>query len=712
MQQVLQDNKGHLEVVELPEPLPPERGVLVQNRYSLISPGTERAMVKLAEQSLLAKARSRPDLVKQVVGKMKTEGVLETIRKVQTRLGKPVPLGYSCAGRVTVSTSDQFAPGDRVACAGFGYASHAGYVSVPQNLTVKIPEGVSERAAATVTLGAIALQGVRMAEPQLGETVAVIGLGLLGQITTMLLLANGCRVIGIDPVAERAEQTNRHGAHAVTTQTTPGPVAAVVGPAGADVVIITAATKLNGPIELAAAICRDKGRIVVVGDVRTDLPRAPFYTKELELRFARSYGPGRYDAAYEEEGRDYPYGYVRWTEQRNMRAYLELVQAGKVDTDTLITHTLPVEDAVHAYNIVSGKTPEPHLGILLSYPEESQPVHKLLLRAPQPRERGRVRIGFLGAGNFATGVLLPRLKRATADLYTICSHSGISARTAAQQFGFAQVATDPDAVLADSEIDLVFIVTPHQYHAQQVARALEAGKAVFAEKPLAVNRAELELVAQAYRKHPQPLMVGFNRRFAPLAGSMQTFFADRVEPLVMHYRVLAGRIPAESPWQNRDAGGRIVGELCHFIDFCRFMAGAPAVRISAEATPVAGKEHPADNLQAMLKFGDGSIATISYVASADAGPGKEEITVMGAGRTAVLTDFRELVCHDGGRTKTQRTKQDKGHTAEIERVLECLRTGAPMPIPFDELCEVTRLTFAVQDALALGSGIDLLAAHE
>jgi polar amino acid transport system substrate-binding protein len=708
MHQVLQDNKGRLDVVELPEPVAPERGVLVRNSYSLISAGTERAMVTLAEKSLIAKARARPDLTRQIIAKMKTEGVLSTLRKVQARLQKPVPLGYSCAGRVAVSTSEQFTPGDRVACAGFGYASHAGFVSVPQNLTVRIPEGVSERAAATVTLGAVALQGVRVAEPRLGETVAVIGLGLLGQLTTMLLAANGCRVIGFDPAASRVEQAKQNGAEVATTDASLDTALAATAQRGVDIVIVTAATKSNAPIELAAAICRDKGRIVIVGDVMANLPRAPFYQKELELRFARSYGPGRYDTSYEEQGHDYPYGYVRWTEQRNMDAYLALIAQGKVDAEVLITHTFPIEDAIAAYDIVLGKTPQPHLGILLSYSESPTPLAKVTLRAPRTEPRGRVRIGFVGAGNFATGVLLPALKHAGAELHVVCNRTGVTATATARQFGFAQAATDPEEVFGDPSVDLVFIATPHNLHAAQALRALQAHKAVFVEKPLAVTTEELQKLAGAYYQNPQPLMVGFNRRFAPLTLRLMETFAGRTEPLAIHYRVLAGRVPASSPHQDPQTGGRIVGELCHFIDYCRMLAGAPATRLSAEAlTPGGEPPHSPDNLQVMIKFADGSVATISYIAAADTTPGKEEITVMGSQCTAVLADFKSLRRHIGGRERTWTTRQDKGHRDEIKRVLESVKQGHAMPIPFPEVYEATALTFAVHDALATGESIDL-----
>jgi polar amino acid transport system substrate-binding protein len=708
MQQVLQDNKGHLEVAELPEPAAPERGVLVRNSYSLISAGTERAMVTLAEKSLVAKAQARPELARQVIAKMKTEGVLSTFRKVQARLHKPVPLGYSSAGRVTVSTCEQFATGDRVACAGFGYASHAGFVSVPQNLTVRIPEGVSERAAATVTLGAVALQGVRIANPRLGETVAVIGLGLLGQLTTMLLVANGCRVIGFDPAASRAEQARQHGADVVTTDASPEAAMAATAQRGVDAVIITAATKSNAPIELAAAICRDKGCLVIVGDVPANLPRAPFYHKELELRFARSYGPGRYDSFYEEQGHDYPYGYVRWTEQRNMEAYLALIAVGKVDAEALITHTFPIEDALAAYDIVMGKNPQPHLGILLSYPDSPATLSRVTLRTPRTEPRGRVRIGFIGAGNFATGVLLPALRSAKAELQIVCNRTGVTATAAARQFRFAQAATDPEQVFADPGVDLVFIASPHNLHASQAQRALQAQKAVFVEKPLAVTPEELQSVAQTYAQNPQLLMVGFNRRFAPLTHRLMETFAGRTEPIAIHYRILAGRILASSPHQDPATGGRIVGELCHFADYCRMLAGAPATRLSAESLMPAGEiPHSPDNFQVMIKFADGSVATISYIASADATPGKEEITVMGSDRTAVLTDFRSLRSFVRGREREWTAKQDKGHRDEIRLVLESVKQGKPMPIPFSELCETTALTFAVHDALGTGETIDL-----
>jgi polar amino acid transport system substrate-binding protein len=706
MKQVLQDSQGLLEIAELPEPLPPASGVLVQNRFSLISPGTERAMVQMAQQSLLAKARARPDLARQVLDRMKTEGVWQTVRKVKARLGQPVPLGYSCAGVVVASTCPAFSPGQRVACAGFGHASHAGFVSVPQNLTVLVPDAVSDRAAATVTIGAIAMQGVRQADPKLGETVVVIGLGLLGQITTMLLAASGCRVIGYDVSHERVRQAKECGAIHADIDVHPEAALALTGGRGADVVIITAASRQNGPIELAAALCRDRGRIVVVGDVKTDLPRPPFYHKELELRFARSYGPGRYDRHYEEEGHDYPYGYVRWTEQRNMAAYLDLLAQGKVSVERLITHTFPIDEAAQAYNIVAGRTSEPYLGILLSYPEDAPRVGKLVLRKPRAQKRGRLRVGFIGAGQFATGVLLPHLKATGAELVTISSRTGLSARAAAKRYDFSQVAADPELIFSDVAIDLVFVVTPHDEHAALAVAAIAAGKAVFVEKPLAVNRGQLDRVAQAYQEHGHPLMVGFNRRFAPLTERMREHFGSDSHPVAIDYRVLAGALPADSQWQSLATGGRIVGELCHFIDFCRFMAGAPISRVTAEcALSPESRLHPPDNLQVLLKFANGSVATISYVARAHTGAGKEEVTVMGQGRTAVLHDFTSLALHGPRGSTDVRRRQDKGHRDELMRVVECLKAGEPMPIPFEELHEVTRATFAVQDALATGEKI-------
>jgi polar amino acid transport system substrate-binding protein len=576
---------------------------------------------------------------------------------------------------------------------------------VPQNLTVKVPAGVSERAAATVTVGAIALQGVRMADPQLGNTVAVIGLGLLGQITTMLLVANGCRVIGVDLAPDRVALASAHGAYMVLSDAQAEPILAGTGGRGVDTVIITAASRENGPIELAAAICRDRGRVVVVGDVRTDLPRQPFYHKELELRFARSYGPGRYDASYEEQGHDYPYGYVRWTEQRNMEAYLHLVGAGKIDTEALITHTFPIEDAVKAYEIVSGKRPEPHLGILLTYPEEAVPVRRITLRAAGRVPRERVRIGVIGAGEFATGVLFPRLAK-LAELHAICSQHGLSARAAARRFGFAHIVSGPQDVIHDPDTDLVFVLTPHEQHAELVIQSLNAKKAVFVEKPLAVTREELGKVSAAHAMNPQPLMVGFNRRFAPLTRRLRDFLGPRTEPLVIHYRVLAGTLPAQSPWHNADAGGRIVGEVCHFIDYCRFLVGSRITRVFAESLPtLAEQPHPPDNVQVLLKFADGSVSTVSYVARAHAGPGKEEISVMGAGRTAVLSNFQLLECYGPGKRSTFRSSSDKGHTDELKAVVEGVQRGEGMPIPFEESCEVTRCTFAVGESLALGEPV-------
>lgn len=706
MQQVWQDNRGHLKLGEVPVPVLPERGVVVRNRYSLISSGTERSQVDMSRKSLLSKALARPEQVRQVLERVKSEGLLTTLHKVNARLDQPVALGYSCTGVVVESSCDLYGCGQRVACAGIGYASHSEFVAVPQNLVAFVPDSVSDRSAATVTVGAIALQAVRQAEPHIGETVAVVGLGLLGQITVMILAANGCHVVGFDPDPSRTRLALQHGASAASTDTDSSLAAHTVGASGADRVIITAAAKNNGPIELAAALCRDRGRIVLVGDVGANLPRQPFYGKELELRYARSYGPGRYDASYEQRGIDYPAAFVRWTVQRNMSAYLDLVASERVQTEHLISHTFDIGLADKAYDIISGDHAEPHLGILLEYPQQSRIARRIILRAlPSRPPVGRPRLALIGAGAFATGVLLPVLARLDLERSTICSRTGVNAKAAAEKFKFAQATTDANAVMRDPDIDWVLITTPHGLHASLTLAAMRAGKAVFVEKPLATNRSELEVLERQYGETPVPLMVGFNRRFAPLTDQLKRTLQEVSAPLTMHFRVLAGALPESSTWHDPETGGRICGELCHFVDYCSFVAGSRITRVSAMAASRPGSvARPPDNLQVHLAFENSSVATITYVADADPACGKEEFSVMAGGLTAVLDNFRTLEIWRGGRVKRFKSRGDKGHFRQLELTLENLKSGHPMPIPFSELVNVTESTLRVLEALKEAAG--------
>lgn len=719
MKQLLQTAKeGKMFVAEVPVPLPAAGQLLVQNAASLVSAGTERTLVDFAKKNLLQKARSRPDLVAQVKEKIQRDGLLTTLETVQTRLDTPMALGYSSAGTVIAVGAgvSEFAIGDRVACAGFGYAVHAEAITVPANLVTKIPANVSFEDAAFTTLGAIALQGIRQATPQLGDNVAVIGLGLLGQLTVQLLHANGCRVFGIDLDPARvalarelgaAATASRHEAEAAGSHFTHGH--------GFDVVLITADTRSNDPLILAGELARDKGVVVAVGAVGMEVPRKAYYMKELDLRLSRSYGPGRYDPHYEEGGIDYPYGYVRWTENRNMQAFVTLLATGQVNVERLTTHRFAIDEAQTAYQLVSGETKEAYLGILLTYLTTlpATKVVPLTSAAPQPKRAvtGVIRVGMLGAGAYANSVLLPAMqKTAGVELKTLCTASGLTGVHSGNRFGFAQAATDPQALYTDAEIDLVAIATPHHLHAEQVIAALEHGKHVFCEKPLCLSREELAAITSAYTQASNlHLMVGFNRRFAPLAEKLKAFFAPCHEPLLIHYRVNGGYIPLDNWLQDpQRGGGRLIGEVCHFVDFLGYLTGSPPEQVTARALPNQGR-YANDNLALLLTYGNGSIGTITYAANGDKGLGKERVEVFGGGRSAVLEDFRHLTLLHAGKRQTYqlRLKQDKGHMGEWKALIQAIQHNRPSPIAFTEVAATTLTTFAALESLATAAPVTL-----
>jgi predicted dehydrogenase len=598
-------------------------------------------------------------------------------------------------------------PGQRVACAGAKVANHAEFNVVPLRLCAPIPEGLADEEAAFVTVGAIALQGIRTAGVALGESVAVIGLGLIGQLAAQLLRAAGCRVIGIDVEQAKVDLALACGAHraVLRSEGVDEAVAELTQGRGVDAVVICAAADSNDPVELAGKIARDRGRIVAIGAVRMDLPRRPYYDKELSFFQSRAYGPGRYDPAYEEQGHDYPIGYVRWTEERNFGAFLALCASRQVDVRPLISHRFPIAAAEDAYRLLTGERQAPYLGIVLTYPpgEERQQTIQLAphpSKATETRVSGEVRIGVVGAGAFASSVLLPALAaNRQVALKTLVSAKGVSARQLGQRFGFAAASTDFAALCADPAIDAVVIATRHQLHASQIIAALEAGKHVFAEKPLALTLAELERVRRAAEGSGRLLLVDFNRRFSPLAGKLQAFFAGRGgKPLVMLQRVNAGPVPDES-WLHDPAigGGRILGEVCHFVDLFAFLCGSSPVRVEAQA--VRGNAHH-DELVATLGFGDGSVGTIVYSSGGDASFPKERLEVFGSGRVAVLDDYRTLMLSKGGKQKTARSPfKDKGHAGAIEAFVKALREGGPPPIALAALCETTRATLAIQEAV-------------
>jgi polar amino acid transport system substrate-binding protein len=708
MKQVLQSFRtGVLKVYEVPETIAKSGGILVHNAASLISAGTEKMAVDLAQKSLVGKAKERPDLVRQVIGKVKRDGVASTFRAVKARLETPLALGYSCAGIVKEvgRGAEEFQVGDRVACAGMNYASHAETVFVPTNLAVKIPDGVSFDEAAFVTLGAIAMQGVRIAEVKLGEAVAVIGLGLLGQLTVQILKAAGCRVIGVDLDPAKIELARLHGAEAAVLRSddVEGAVDEFTGGYGVDAVVVTAAAETNDPTELAGMIARDRAIISMVGAVQMDVPRKVYYEKELQLRLSRAYGPGRYDALYEEQGIDYPIGYVRWTERRNMQEFLRLIAAGAVRLNRLITHRFEISEAERAYDIITGKDRQAFLGILLTYPtavanDRSSTVVALKPQVTSLRE-GAVHLGVIGAGNFAKSVLLPRLAKASGvNLVGIATATGRNAKTMGGQYGFAFCTTDYRELLLRGNVDTVLIATRHDTHASIAAEALRAGKTVYVEKPLAISQEGLEEVSNAVAQTGGRLMVGFNRRFSSLSAELKQAFADCAEPLAITYRVNAGEVPKESWIQGEEGGGRILGEVCHFLDYLQFLTDAEPVEVFAYSCSAS-----TDTLSIIVKLSDGSVGNINYLATGDRAFPKERIEVYGGGLVAVLDDFRRLEVWRGGRRKaSKRLQQDKGFDRELAAFIEAARTGGEMPIAWRSLALTTLAALRIIGALGSG----------
>lgn len=713
MKQVIQNFKtGELYVDEVPNPSISENMVLVENKFSLISAGTERGTVKVGKASLIGKAKQRPDLVAQVLQNIKKEGLKATIDKVKTKLDSLKALGYSTSGVVVASmdSNSKFKPGDRVACAGQDYASHAEVVAIPQNLVVKIPDNVSFEEASFTTLGAIALQGVRQAEPRLGDKVCVIGLGLLGQLTVQLLKANGCRVFGVDLSKNLIDLAITSGADGAMLRSDSNLNTAIdnfTEGHGFDSVIITAAAPSNDPIELSAVISRKKGKVIVVGAVKMDIPRDPdFYRKELELKMSCSYGPGRYDNAYEEDGHDYPFAYVRYTEQRNMETFLGLISQGTVKLKNLITHTFDIAEAEKAYDIVLGKVEEPHIGILLAYPESE--TKKTSLVSVQSNAVSNVNIGFIGAGSFAQSYLIPYTKREGASLDTVVTTKGITAKNVASKFGFNNASSEAQDILNNTEINTVFIATPHNSHASYTMEALKAGKNVFVEKPLAMNYDELEEVKKVYQESNQKLMVGFNRRFSPIAEKIKSEFVSNREPKVVNIRVNAGFIPKDHWTQNKNiGGGRIIGEMCHFIDLMQYFTDAKPVKVYADSIKTDNQNLTTeDNISITVSFSDGSIGNLLYLGNGDKSLPKELIEVFSGGKVGRIHDFRKGDFHKGNK-QTKLKLDGKGHKQEVEAFLKSLKQSTEAPIPFESIYLTTLTTFKVLDSLVTGLPQDI-----
>jgi len=708
LKQVIQNFKsGELYVGEVPMPSLQEKFVLIENKFSLISAGTERGTVGMGKASLLGKARQRPDLVKQVLASIKKEGLKATFDKVTTKLDSLAALGYSSSGVVIASldSNGEFQPGDRVACAGQNYASHSEIVSVPQNLVMKIPDNVSFQEASFTTLGGIAMQGIRQAEVQLGDNICVIGLGLLGQLACQLLQANGCNVFGIDVSQGMVDLSNEIGSSSALNRNDSNLIPAIENFTkghGFDKVIITAAAPTNDPIILSTEILRKKGQIIIVGAVPMEIPREPdFYRKELELKISTSYGPGRYDVRYEEEGQDYPYGYVRWTEKRNMGAFLGLISNGGIDVKPLITHIFDIDDAEKAYDIVLGKVKERFIGLLLEYPE-NETKKATLVENKITSESKEINVGFIGAGSFAQGYLIPACKE-VASLETVVTSTGINARSVGDKFGFNASSTEPKDVLENQKINTVYIATRHDSHAKYVIEALNAGKHVSVEKPLAMNYKELEQIKEVYEAvGDKALMVGFNRRFAPVSVALKKEFANIGEPLVMNFRVNAGFIPKDHWIQTEVGGGRIVGEMCHFIDLMQYFTDAKPVKVYAECISTDNSQMKSDdNIAIIVKFSDGSVGNLTYVANADKAMAKEHLEIFGASKAGVIDDFRSGVIYKDNKEEKLKLS-GKGQKQEVQEFIKSLKLGKGSPISFESLYLTTLTTFKIQDSLITG----------
>jgi predicted dehydrogenase/threonine dehydrogenase-like Zn-dependent dehydrogenase len=706
---------GEVAVTEVPAPKLLPGCVLVKIAASLVSAGTERASAEFASKNLAQKAKARPDLVREVVNKVRRDGLLSTVATVRSRLDQPAALGYSSAGSV-ISVAEgvnDIKVGDRVACAGAGYAVHAEFACIPRLLLAEIPakSSVSFEEAAFTTVGAVALHGMRVAEVKLGETVAVIGLGLLGQLTVQMLKAAGCRVLGMDIDPSRTQLASELGAEGVSSsaeefadickQWSNG--------RGVDSVLITAETSSSGPVNLAGVIARDRGVVTAVGTVGIDIQRKQYYEKELDFRISRSYGPGRYDTAFEQKGRDYPIGYVRWTETRNMEAFLQLLADEKLNVKALITHRFPVDQARGAYDLITGKAGEPSLGVLILYAGSADESQHIEFETDRRAARaGTVNIGWLGAGAFATDILIPAAKRVSGiGLVGVCTANGTHSRQAAEKFGFRYCTTDEHKIILDPDVNAVVISTRHHLHGAQVLAAMRSGKHVFCEKPLCLTEPELAEIVHAATNTESLLTVGFNRRFAPMARRMKEFLRGIQEPLSLHYRVNAGFITADH-WVNdpEQGGGRILGEVCHFIDFLIFLAESQPVEVHTRSLSDTG-QYSGENVVIAIQFFNGSQGTITYLANGDRSFSKERIEVFGGGAVAVLEDFRclELVRHGRKQTMHSRLRQDKGHRAEWEAFAAAIKAGSESPIAMDDIVATTLTTFGALESKSTGQPI-------
>ena len=707
MKQLLQNVKtGKSTVEDVPVPTPRAGQALVKVEASLVSAGTERMVVEFAEKSLLGKARSRPDLVKQVIDKARREGLVNTAQAAFNRLDQPMALGYSSAGTIIGLGAGMqgFKIGQPVACAGGGYAVHAEYNVVPRNLLTPLPEQVDFESAAFTTLGAIALHGFRLAKPQIGENVAIIGMGLLGLLAAQIATAAGCNVLGIDVDSSRITLASSLGLQAVSREEAVDSSVAFTANRGFDAILICAGTSSNDPIELAGVIARDRARVVATGAVGLTFPRKVYYEKEISFINSRSYGPGRYDLDYEEHGNDYPPGYVRWTEGRNFEAVVDLMAKRQLQVKPLITHRFDIREATQAYEVITGKKNEEFLGVLLTYPGSEWKIESSSIHFPRSKAsiNASVKLGVVGAGLFANSVLLPSIKKAgDIELLGIASSGGLHAQHAGKKFGFQYAASNDEEIINDPNINTVAILTRHDTHAELVVQALQAGKHVFVEKPLAITFEQLQAIEQQLLiTNNQLLLTGFNRRFAPLAEQLKSLVSRLQESKYIHYRINAGAIPLNHWTQDPEiGGGRIIGEGCHFVDFLTFLIGTAPVSVSAHAMPDGGK-YRQDNVSMTFTFPDGSLGIVDYLSNGDKSFPKERVEVFCGGQVAVLDDFVSLQTVKDGKKQETKRAQNKGWVDEWKVFTKAIREGGEPPIPYEQLTGVTKATFAAVESIS------------
>jgi predicted dehydrogenase/threonine dehydrogenase-like Zn-dependent dehydrogenase len=706
MKQIIQDLKdGNTILEEVPAPLVKAGQVLIQTTRTLVSLGTERMLVEFGKANFLQKARQQPDKVKQVLDKVKTDGLKPTMDAVFNKLGQPLPLGYCNVGKVIAVGKGvhEFSVGDRVASNG----AHAEYVSVPQNLVAKVPEGVSDEEAAFTVIGAIGLQGIRLANPTLGETVVVVGLGLIGLMTAQLLKANGCHVIGFDYDSAKVALARQLGVDAVNPAEGTDQVQyveSVTGGIGADAVIITASNKSNEIISQSAKMSRKRGRIILVGVIGLDISRADFYEKELTFQVSCSYGPGRYDENYEQKGQDYPIGFVRWTEKRNFEAVLNAIAKGNINVQPLITERVPLAEYDKIYGNMAGSK---SIASIMVYEERKQEPSRTVALTNRSFSGSKGVLGIIGAGNFTSAMILPSLKKTEAGVKYIASSGGLSGTTLAKKYGIAQSTTDYKSILADPEVDLVLITTRHNAHASMVTESLSAGKHVFVEKPLALNEEELDSILQAYQNQDKTVNVGFNRRFAPLARKMKSLLGSGNSPMHIVATMNAGAIPPNVWVHDMEVGGgRIIGEACHFIDLCTYLSGSKvkAVCINAMGT---NPEENTDNASILLKYENGTNAVINYFANGSKAYAKERVEVYSQERTLVMDNWRKLKGYGFKGFSGDSSSQDKGHAEQFRLLVQSVKQGGQPIIPMDELVNTTKASFAAIESLKQGAWVEV-----